>query len=308
MMISTASFFELQSYALEQSHALYDVYAVLARRAYLEGYEHPPTVSRYQVDKYYQSITKDHSRLSYEFSRLQPYSSNCVGIDPNFRAAAKPYIQMKGGIGNMYGKEKMGEVLLRPSLSALDALTEFLSAIADVVDDQLGYHWQVLQTQFKQTFKGRQAHWHTDDCHPAIVKLLVFLDGASEANGTTKFLALDDTEKHVKGPEGTWLLLDVNSLKHSVAAPIAYHMRRTVEVTIGPAVKTNPTAKNRGRWNALYAFLPWTLDRDHEDDFIVRFFQQRYDGHFEKQIRNSALIKTLSKSNKTYQHIEEGQA
>lgn len=296
-MINTQSFFDLQNHALEQSHGLYDIYSVLARRAYLDRFEGPLKQSSYHAARFYQSVNDDYLRLSEEFDRLRPYSPDCVGLDVNWRAAMKPYTQMEGRIGNMYGKDTKKEVLLHPEQCALDALTEFLSAIADELESQLGYHWQVLQAHFKQTFQGREIHWHTDMNHPAIVKLLVFLDGASEADGTTKFIAVDGSEKQAQGPKGTWLLLDVNSLRHSVVAPTASPVRRTLEITLGPAIKTDPIAKGVEKWNALYPFVPWALESTHQDDLIVQSFLQRHDKHFERQINHTSALENLLSKN-----------
>lgn len=283
-------FFSLQEHASGLSHGLYDVYSMIARVAHLDKQIRSPSCTQYQVKGFYQGTNHDYSALSESFENLNPYGASEVGIDPNFRAAVGPYKKMGGRIENIYTFENLREVSLYPSQSHLDFLTTFLSQIAGEVEDQLGYCWSVLQSVHKRTFQNRKSEWHTDQMHPYIVKIIIFLDAVNQRLGSTQFYDKEGALHNVEGPAGSWILLDVNSLKHSVCAPIDRKVRRTIEVTIGPSPKSDPTARCAMKWNCHHAFLPWTLEDTYNSDQMLRESRARFDRYFEGYLQKSLGI------------------
>lgn len=281
-------FFKRQPYAWRVSNSFYDIYTMEAIKAHRRQFGKPAALTEYQRSRVYCATSEKTSSLCEAYDRLEPYRASSIGINIHFMATESFYQDMpKDRIRNPHTLEGMGEVMLCPDAAYLNALTDFLNTISADVEQQLGYCWKVLNVITKRTAKKREMHWHTDGLHSAIVKILIYLNGADEENGSTAYIDVQGNKQMVLGPAATWALFDANSLRHSVSPPTVDKNRRSIEVVIGPSITTDTAAKCGMDWNCHYAFMPWAYDEIDENDPLLLQFRQRADWQYNHYLNMS---------------------
>lgn len=147
----------------------------------------------------------------------------------------------------------------------MDLLAAFLADAEPTISAALGHSWRALNVACKRLppLRGVMAHWHLDRFHRSIVKLLLYADPPSMQSGTTMYRIGGDKNgpvEHVSGPAGSWLLLDVNRLFHAAQRPET-GVRYTVEITLGPAIETDPRPARPRAFNATYPYSAEYFER-----------------------------------------------
>ena len=135
-------------------------------------------------------------------------------------------------------------------------------AIAVEIEPILGYHVKIINTRFFSLLGGFEGgaytSKHQDNFPPGLYKVLVYLSGASASIGTTRIHF--GTEKNgyvdLELGSGGYCLFDSNNISHEAVPPTDPHARRiTLELTIGPSLKTDLMIPNPGFY-ALYPHFP----------------------------------------------------
>lgn len=139
------------------------------------------------------------------------------------------------------------------------AIHKVLQSLAKPVQDVIGVPWRVVNVRVWRTPPTALAwgpgDWHTDGFPPAVLKLMIYLRGASAELGSTELELADGRTQVVSGPPGTWLIFKNSELRHRGLAPRTDE-RLLAEVTLTPWWVTDVRPVIAGL-NAQYPVVPW---------------------------------------------------
>lgn len=101
--------------------------------------------------------------------------------------------------------------------------------------------------------KGFEQHWHRDQFPAGIHKLLIYLSGASQVNGTTEIRLSANETTFVEGKPGSGVIFDTNVIEHRGLGPTGAEYRYSIEFTFVPAfehteIKKLPETPFGGLW------------------------------------------------------------
>ena len=142
--------------------------------------------------------------------------------------------------------------------NALNCISQFLQFHNDLITAMLGYSYSVLNVRCQISKPGATVPpfgWHNDEFPASVVKILYYLDGASESAGSTAVRLQSGEEMVFEGEVGSWVLIDVNSITHK-GIPSTQGSRKMLEITLGPAMVPDCTVYSMPL-NASYPWVPW---------------------------------------------------
>ncbi len=150
----------------------------------------------------------------------------------------------------------------------MKALEPILEELKEPIAACLGSPWSIINVLCWETFPDAQEvgpnSWHRDGLPFAVNKVMIYLTGASEENGTTTLQFDDGTTFSPEGPAGTWLLFKISEITHRGIKPKT-GSRIALEVRVIPTVNYDLRPYAAG-FNAYYPKLPWyePLAKRHE--------------------------------------------
>jgi hypothetical protein len=164
--------------------------------------------------------------------------------------SAKVTEDMKGYF-NWYDPRNFDQNLIQSTIAELDC----------DVRQCLGGNWNAVNFKVVRSVAGApdvgMYEWHTDHFPENFCKLLIYLNGATEASGSTEIRAADGTEFAITGKPGAWALFNANLLWHR-GRPVVMGERILVELTVTRAL-SKATHVGYGGVNSCYPRYPWTL-------------------------------------------------
>ncbi|MEE8058023.1 MAG: hypothetical protein V3T17_09320 [Pseudomonadales bacterium] len=171
--------------------------------------------------------------------------------------------------------------------NALDTVTEFLQFHNNLITTVLGYPFNVLNVRCQISDPGATVppfDWHKDLCPVSVVKILYYLDGASETAGSTA-IQLDSGEEIIfKGKVGSWVLINIAKLSHK-GIPSINSRRKMLEITLAPTPLSDCTAHSVGL-NASYPWVPWLSPSYRLNNGKYAEVVARHSNHFNELVRS----------------------
>ena len=128
-------------------------------------------------------------------------------------------------------------------------LKTFFQEVQPEIENKLGYCVQLVNVRFFEIAydKNFEHPFHTDNFPVGIYKVLAYLNGASEANGSTEIHKKDGTKNILKLEPGSVCLFDSNNMTHRVVPPRDPEKTRiSVEFTVAPSFFSQSEIKQPG--------------------------------------------------------------
>ncbi len=133
-------------------------------------------------------------------------------------------------------------------------LNEALATQAPKIEAVLGHYWAAGAVRLFSHKPGKDGGLHTDAWPLSLKKIMIYPSGAGPEQGSTTLVLQDKGAMSITGGKGVWAIFENSVLPHFAAAPRAGQAPRpTIEITLLPAFRTDPTVKAHG----IHVGYPW---------------------------------------------------
>jgi hypothetical protein len=133
---------------------------------------------------------------------------------------------------------------------------KILEALAPEIERVCGHFWRVCALRIFSVRPMPETHsFHFDGWPLAIKKLYFYPNGVDREIGSTEMIDKQGKKLIVEGGPGTWALFENSQVKHQ-ALPNATKERPTIEITVVPSFRTDPTIVDAGT-NGMFPFYPF---------------------------------------------------
>lgn len=144
-----------------------------------------------------------------------------------------------------------------PSELFFRRMPEIIAPLIGRIEQECGFYWRVASIRLFTVKPADETHGrHVDNWMPAFKKLFFYPNGASRELGSTEITNKQGETLVVEGGPGTWLLFENSLAYHKAYSSISAARRPTIELTLVPAMRTDPTLDYCGA-QALHPYFPY---------------------------------------------------